>query len=87
MPTVYVDDVDLSVDEFLDSCSIHEIKEVIEALVEDGHLHKTAIKNTLNNLGREEVIFVENIDKLREKYYTISAEDIEVLEKLFKKYI
>jgi hypothetical protein len=33
-------DLDIDVDDFLSECSKREIKEIIDALIEDGHLEK-----------------------------------------------
>jgi hypothetical protein len=45
MPSFYVDDVDIDVDEFLSACSTSERKELIEALVEDGYIKRESILN------------------------------------------
>jgi hypothetical protein len=77
-------EIDLSIDEFLDECSSREIKELIEALIEDGHIPKPKQKD---NLSINHEIFSENMDRLSEKYLNIQNEDLETLEKLFKKYL
>lgn len=38
MPTFYAEDIDVDPDEFVSSCSSSEIEELIDALVEDGHI-------------------------------------------------
>jgi hypothetical protein len=86
MPTVYIQDyLDVEIDEFVSSCSRMEIKELIEVLVNDGHIIEPS--KPTSKLGREEEIFHESIDKFKQKYYTISTEDLSVLEEMFKKYI
>ena len=45
MPSFYVDDVDIDVDEFLSACSTSERKELIEALVEDGYIKRESLLN------------------------------------------
>lgn len=40
MPTFYAEDIDIDPDEFVSSCSREEIEELIDVLVEDGHIPK-----------------------------------------------
>jgi hypothetical protein len=40
MPTFYTEDIDIDPDEFVSSCNSREIEELIDALVEDGHITK-----------------------------------------------
>jgi hypothetical protein len=40
MPTFYAEDIDIDPDEFVSSCNSREIEELIDALVEDGHITK-----------------------------------------------
>lgn len=40
MPTFYAEDIDIDPDEFVSSCSSREIEELIDVLVEDGHIPK-----------------------------------------------
>jgi hypothetical protein len=43
MPSFYVEDVDIDVDEFLSACSTSERKKLIEALVEDGDIKRESL--------------------------------------------
>ena len=74
--------------EYVDECSKSEIKELIECLIEDGHLSKIATQVTTNDkkpsLLEEE--FLIGLDKLSRKYYSLSQEDDEILKNLFLKY-
>ena len=76
--------VDVDVDEFVSACSKREIKELIEALIEDGHISPSASENTNKTLGESQ--FIEKMDGLKEKYHRLSQEDEKILEDLFKKY-
>ena len=40
MPTFYAEDIDIDPDEFVSSCNSREIEELIDVLVEDGHITK-----------------------------------------------
>ena len=79
--------VDVDVDEFISACSKREIKEIINSLIEDGHISPTAAKQPNDNLGFLESLFFEKMEKLKEKYYRLSKEDESILEDLFKKYL
>jgi hypothetical protein len=79
--------VDVDVDEFVSACSKREIKELIDVLIEDGHIGPYAIPGNNENIGVLEGVFIEKIDLLKEKYYRISPEDEKTLEDLFKKYL
>jgi hypothetical protein len=80
-------DIDIDVYEFVSSCSRKEIKNLIDVLVEDGHLPELILNNGTNNtLGYHESEFIEKLTKLGTKYYSLSKEDEETLEKIFKKY-
>lgn len=79
-------DVDVDVDEFVSVCSKREIKELIEVLVEDGHLPKAAVIETKNS-GMLQTEFLGKMNNLVDNYYRISKEDEEILEKMFKKYL
>jgi hypothetical protein len=79
--------VDVDVDEFISACSKREIKELIEILIEDGHISKSSIITANTNVGVLESDFLEKMGKLQEKYYRLSQEDEKTLEDLFKKYL
>ena len=42
-------DIDIDVDEFLDACSRRDIKELIQALVENDHLPKEVLDKIFDN--------------------------------------
>lgn len=85
--------VDIDIDDFLWSCSKYDINELIKALVEDGHLPKEVInsegevKEELNRKGKGEIEFSEKLDSLKNKYYSISQDDEEYLNRIFAKYL
>ena len=85
--------VDVEVDEFVDSCSKREIKELIDYLVDEGHLPESVldnngdIKDSKNSKSYLEQEFINNIDYLKSKYYSLSGEDESEIMKIIKKYI
>lgn len=86
MPTFYTEDLDISVDEFLSSCDSHDITELITSLIEDGHLPNNSIPKQKQKLGVLEAEFFEKIDKLKNVYYHINNEDLELIDNLVRKY-
>lgn len=79
--------VDVDADEFVSACGKRDIQELIEALVERGHISPSAVEDADKNIGVLESFFIEKMDKLKEKYYRLSQEDEKTLEDLFKKYL
>lgn len=82
--------VDIDIDEFLWSCSKYDIKELIKALVEDGHLPENVSTNNEEKNSKKtsnEIDFEDKLDQLKGKYFSISQEDEETLSSIFKKYI
>lgn len=79
--------LDVDASEFVSECNKNEIKELIDALIENEHLPTYVKIKKTNNVGVLEGIFLENMDKLKEKYYRLSQEDEKTLESLFQKYV
>ena len=87
--TVYnVDvDVDIDIDEFVSECSSREIKELINALIEDGHLSKhPLIPGYDDKLSKMEEEFMGKLHTLSSKYYLMSEEELEIINNLYNKY-
>jgi len=79
--------VDVDVDEFVSSCSKREIKELIECLVEDGHLEKNQfIKQPDDKKGVLEEEFLNKLEVLSTKYYSMSEEEVDMIDNLYNKY-
>lgn len=86
-------DIDIEIYEFVRSCSKREIQELIEELIENDHLPKDVI-NTKGDVKKEmsrktnsELVFAEKLDKLKEKYFSLSQEEELSLNNIFNKYI
>jgi hypothetical protein len=80
--------VDVDVDEFIGSCSKREIIRLIECLVEEGHLPEQVLNHTTDTKrGRLEGDFIEKLDQLKEKFYSLSSEEEGCLNQIFKKYL
>jgi type III secretory pathway lipoprotein EscJ len=79
--------IDVDVDEMLDACSSREKDELIDLLVEEGLVKRLVGKNGDSKLSIMESEFFEKIDMLKNKYYSLSREDEETMNNLFKKYL
>jgi hypothetical protein len=90
MPSFYVDDVDISVDEFLERCDDSEKDEIIDALIEDGYLPhnvKSYKKNNFScraNYGDKE--FIESIKKLLKCGDLLTLEEETYINNLAEKF-
>ena len=78
-------DVDIEIDEFVDSCSDREMKSLINYLQSEGHLNKFNIKDE-TKMTANEIHFRDKLSLLSDKYYQMSVEEIETIENLYNKY-
>jgi len=80
-------DIDIDVDEFLDGCRPREIKELVKALVEDGHV-KSNVSEFMNTskMTANEILFCDKMAFLGLKYLQMTNEETEYLEKIYEKY-
>jgi hypothetical protein len=84
----FTTEIDIDPREFVDSCGKREIEELIESLIEEGHLPEQVLNQTGNvKRGRLEGDFIEKLDQLKEKFYSLSSEEEECLNQIFKKYL
>ena len=88
MPAVndYIDvEMDVSVDDFLNSCDSSDIEEIIEALVEDGWIKKINIINGKNNSILENE-FNNIINKISDNRLLLTNEEEEILRKISNRF-
>jgi len=88
MATIYttVDvDVDSEIDEFVDSCSERELQMLVRYLQEVGYLDKSNIRDE-SKMTSNEIEFRDKMSLLSDKFYQMTIEDAEILEKLYEKY-
>ena len=80
-------DVDIDIDEFVSECSKREIKELINALIEDGHLSKhPLIPGYEDKLSVAEEEYLTKLHTLSSKYYSMTEEELEIINNLYNKY-
>lgn len=84
--------IDIEVDEFVWSCSKYDIKELIKVLVENDHLPKELyneqgeVKKEMTRKSVNEIDFQENMERLKQKYFSLNREEELFLTQLFNKY-
>ncbi len=90
MPDFTPDDISVDPDEFVSSCNSREIKELIEVLIEDGHIEPSQTqKNLSNGIRRPNVnddIFSESIDVLGKCRDLLSLDEENYINKLAEKF-
>ena len=92
MPDFYVEEITIEPYEYIRECSKSEIRDLIVELVDEGHLPSSVlklVKTDKKGKGGISVLeqeFLEKMSALSEKFHTLSKEDEETLEGLFKKY-
>jgi hypothetical protein len=81
----YTAEIEINPDEFLSDCSSSEIKEIIEALIEDGHIqpHQVIVdgQGTRNYLDEE----WDNIcEKIRKSRLVMTQSDEDIIRQIYK---
>ena len=78
-------DVDIDIDDFYRELSSREKQDLVEWLKEDGYLvGRIAEYDTLGTPMQD--MFNENMNKIAASYHLLTNEEIELIEKLAKKY-
>jgi hypothetical protein len=79
-------DFDVDIDDFLSACNSREIKELIQALIDDGHLPESISEFNTSNIGISESEYEDALGKLHGKYHTLSKEEEEAIIKISKRF-
>lgn len=90
MPTIYTYvesdiNVEIGVVEFVDSCSEHDIQNLLSYLNTENHLKSNPIVSS--KMSVLELEFNDKVLVLLNKFYQMDISDIEIIENLYKKYI
>ena len=90
MPDFTPDDIDISPDEFVGACNRREIGQLIEALVEDGHIEPDRIEKNNGTGVRKPNIndqrFWDSLDKLAKCRDLLSIDDEDYINNLAERF-
>ena len=84
MPTFYSDEIEIDPDDFLSACTSYEIKELIQALIDDGHIQNPYVKRK-DNVSIPEESFGECLDKISTNYLQLTLEEEEAIRIIAKR--
>lgn len=79
-------EIEVSVDDFLSACSSKELKELVEALVEDGHISRAVVLASDTKMGWMEKDHRMFCDRIANSYHRMTNEELEIISKLGDKY-
>jgi hypothetical protein len=89
MPDFSVEDLDISPDEFVYACNKREIKELIDALVEENHISKNDVitgKTERSRANSSDIIFDNNLDAISRNRLHLTIEEEEMINKLAERF-
>lgn len=85
MPDFYADDISIDPDEYVSACNKREIQELIDVLVEDGHIPKpVGVENVRGNLNDD--TFRESLDTLSRCRHMLTVEEEAFINKLGERF-
>ena len=75
MPDFTPDDIDISPEEFLNSCSTRERNELIEELVEQGYIDRSVLSSEQldETINKRDCDFVDALNSLRNKRHLLTT--------------
>lgn len=77
--------IDIGPDEYISSCSNREIKELIDSLIEDGHLPEAASKDEPKKKNVLDLEWDEVCEKIRKSRLRLTSEDENLIKEFSNK--
>ena len=84
MPYINLD-CNIDIDYLLSACTSREIKYIIKALREDGHLNDCE-EEADKRKSLDQTFFEEALVKLKNYYYQLSDEELQTIQNIAKKF-
>lgn len=78
--------VSVDIDDFLSACDRHEINEIIDALVEDGHIKPSQRHTEITGVCAPEALYQEALSKLHGKWNMLSKSEEEAIMAIAKRF-
>ena len=87
MPTFYTDaEIDVDVEEIYDELSYAEIDELVDILVDEGHVVRTSSAKTADSQNNSEWLFSNMIGKIISNRLRLTKEEEELLQKISNRF-
>ena len=87
MPTFYTDaELDVDVEEIYDELSYSEIDELVDILVDEGHVVRTSSTKTADSQNNSEWLFSNMIGKIISNRLRLTKEEEELLQKISNRF-
>lgn len=87
MPTFYTDaELDVDVEEIYDELSYSEIDELVDILVDKGHVVRTSSAKTADSQNNSEWLFSNMIGKIISNRLRLTKEEEELLQKISNRF-
>ena len=86
MPYFTPNDIDIDVDEFVDSCSTSEVQQLIKYLEKNHYIKAESQLNVERQMSVGENYYVEAIENLADQYHMVTKEEEELIIKLSKRF-
>lgn len=86
MPTLYNVEAEVDIDpiEFLESCNNRDITKIIKYLIKNKYITDDSYEESKRGIWEHD--FIENLNRLKNNYHSMSNEDIENITILCNKY-
>lgn len=81
----FTTEMDISVNDFLSECNSYEIKEIIDALIEDNHLNESSLIEDIN-ISSNDLDWLNVLTKLKDLRIQLTKDEEEFVRNLVKKY-
>jgi len=87
MPNFDVEtDIDIDIEDFVDTCNKREIDELIDYLVECEYLPPTMLSEVISSKTFSEIDFEEKLTKIANNRFLLSDEEFELIEKIANRF-
>jgi hypothetical protein len=93
MPDFTPEDITIDPSEYVSACDSQDIKELVEALVEDGYIKRSALIDPINvdggygRLYAKDLDFVESLESLKSKRHLLTTTEEEFINSLAKRFL